>query len=229
MKTTASLHSFEHWCCLGAAGLCLLLAGGCSLFNSAATPVAPGLYSLDPARSIAPTTPRALQAEAPTLVVSSPRAAAGFDSRRIIYVRQPHRLEYFAHSEWVDTPARMLSPLVVEALEESGAFRAVVNAQSSASNDLRLDTEVLQLQQEFNGQPSRVRFALRAHLVEVATRRVIAARDFEEAAAAPSDDPYGGVVAANQAVRTVLENLAVFCAEAAGSWRAGSSGEKVGP
>ena len=229
MKTTASLHSFERWCRLGAAGLCLLLAGGCSLFNSAATPVRPGLYTLDHARSTAPTTPRALPAAAPTLVVSSPRAAAGFDSRRIIYVRQPHRLEYFAHSEWIDTPARMLSPLVVAALEKSGAFRAVVPAQGSASSDLRLDTEVLQLQQEFEGHPSRVRFALRAHLVEDASRRVIAARDFEEAATAPSDNPYGGVVAANQAVRTVLENLAAFCAEAAGSWRAGSSSGKVGP
>ncbi len=170
-----------------------------------------------------------MQEAAPTLVVSSPRATAAFDSRRIIYVHQPHRLEYFAHSEWVDTPARMLSPLVVEALEKSGAFRDVVPAQSSASGDLRLDTEVLQLQQEFESRPSRVRFSLRAHLVEVATRRVIAARNFEEAATAPSDDPYGGVVAANQAVRTVLENLAAFCGEAAGSWRAGSAGGKVGP
>lgn len=229
MTTTASLHSFERWWWFGAAGLCLLLAGGCSLFNPAAAPAAPGLYSLDHALSAAPTTLRELPAAAPTLVVSSPRAAAGFDSRRIIYVRQPHKIEYFAHSEWIDTPARMLSPLVVAALDKSGAFRAVVPAQSSAGSDLRLDTEVVQLQQEFDGQPSRVRFALRAHLVEVSSRRVIAARDFEEAATAPSDDPYGGVVAANQAVRTVLENLAAFCAEAAASWRAGSSGGKVGP
>jgi len=30
-------------------------------------------------------------------------------------VREPHKLEYFAHSEWVDPPARMLAPLIVAA------------------------------------------------------------------------------------------------------------------
>jgi cholesterol transport system auxiliary component len=48
---------------------------------------------------------------------------------------------------------------------------------------------------------------------------VIAAREFEAVAAAPSEDPYGGVVAANQAVRTVLASLAEFCADAARNWR----------
>ena len=165
----------------------------------------------------------------PTLVVSAPQAAAGFDSQRIIYVRQPHKLEYFAHSEWTDTPARMLSPLLVAAVANSGAFRAVVQAPSSASGDLRLDSEVLQLQQEFESRPSRVRFVLRATLVEDASRRVIATRDFEAVASAPSEDPYGGVVAANQAVRSVLAKVAAFCADAAGSWRPGSRREEVRP
>jgi cholesterol transport system auxiliary component len=62
-------------------------------------------------------------------------------------------------------------------------------------------------------QPSRVRFTLRATLVENKTRRVLAGREFEAVAPASSDDPYGGVVAANQAVRTVLENLAQFLTE----------------
>jgi cholesterol transport system auxiliary component len=220
MRTTAHMNFSERWCRLGAASMFLMLASGCTALRTATTtPALPSFYSLDNARSAAPAAPRALPTAAPTLVVSAPRAAAGFDSQRIIYVRQPHKLEYFAHSEWIDTPARMLSPLVVAAVENSGAFRAVVQAPSSASGELRLDTEVLQLQHEFEGQPSRVRFVLRAHLVEDATRRVIASRELEAVATAPSEDPYGGVVAANQAVQTVLENLATFCAEAAENWR----------
>lgn len=225
MKTTACMNYSGHWSRLAVTGLCLILASGCASLRDVAAPVPPSFYSLDNARIPAATQPgvaRASRTAAPTLVVSPPRAAAGFDSQRIIYVRQPHKLEYFTHSEWIDTPARLLSPLVVAALENSGAFRAVVQAPSSASGELRLDTEVLQLQHEFETQPSRVRFALRAYLVEDATRRIIATRDFEAVATAPSEDPYGGVIAANQAVRTVLENLAAFCAEATGSWRPGS-------
>jgi cholesterol transport system auxiliary component len=162
--------------------------------------------------------PAALPLAAPTLVVNPSHAAAGFDSRRIIYVREPHRLEYFAHSEWVDTPARMLAPLVVAAVENSAAFRAVVPTPSAVSGDLRLDTEIVRLQQEFGAPPSQVRFTLRAYLMDNTTRRVLARREFDATVAAASDDPYGGVVAANRAVQIVLEQLAAFCAEAAANW-----------
>jgi cholesterol transport system auxiliary component len=153
------------------------------------------------------------------LIINPPHAAAGFDSPRIIYVRETHKLEYFAHSEWVDPPARMLAPLLVAAVENTGAFRAVVLTPGAAAGDLRLDTEIIRLQHEFRTQPSRVRFTLRAYLVDDKTRRVLAWREFEAAAPAASEDPYGGVVAANRAVQTVLESLSAFCAEAARSVR----------
>ena len=220
MKTFAYLNFFASGRRLAVIGLCVMLVSGCAALRPEATPDAPVLYSLDNALKLAPAAPRTLLSTvAPTLLVSTPRAAAGFDSARIIYVREAHKLEYFAHSEWVDTPARMLAPLLVAAVENSDAFRAVVHAPSSASGDLRLDTEILQLQQEFEGGTSRVRFVLRAYLVEDASRRVLASREFEALAAAPSANPYGGVVAANQAVRSVLEKLAAFCADAVGNWQ----------
>lgn len=113
----------------------------------------------------------------------------------------------------------MLAPRVVAVLENRGAFRAVVHSPGSASGDLRLDIEIVVLRCEFDGVPSRVRFALRASLVEEASRNVIATRDFEAVVEAASDDPYGGVLAANQAVDAVLEQLADFCADAAELWR----------
>jgi cholesterol transport system auxiliary component len=202
-----------------AASLAVIFACGCAALNPASAPH-PRFYSLDDAAAEAEPPARApASGAAPTLVVSPPYAAAGFDSQRILYVRQAHTLEYYAHNEWVDTPARMLAPLIVAATARSGAFGAVVLTPSIASGDLRLDSEVRRLQHEFLGNPSRVRFTLRATILDTATREVIAAREFEAVAAAPSEDPYGGVVAANQAVRTVLASLAEFCADAARNWR----------
>jgi cholesterol transport system auxiliary component len=198
-----------------AAGLALALASGCALLDPASGPH-PNYYSLDGgAAEGAPPASVPRSGVALTLVVSPPSAAAGFDSQRILYVRKAHALEYFANNEWVDTPARMLAPLIVAATARSGAFGAVVLTPSVASGDLRLDTEVRRLQHEFLGSPSRVRFTLRATILDIATGRVIAAREFEAVAPAPSEDPYGGVIAANQAVRTVLASLADFCADAA--------------
>jgi len=202
-----------------AASLALSLACGCAALNPTSGSH-PNYYSLDGAAAeAAPPARASMPSAAPTLVVSPPYAAAGFDSLRILYVRQAHTLEYYAHSEWVDTPARMLAPLIVAAVARSGAFGAVVLTPSIASGDLQLDAEVTRLQHEFLGNPSHVRFTLRATLLDSATRRVIAEREFEAAAAAPSEDPYGGVIAANQAVRSVLASLADFCAHAARDWR----------
>ena len=205
-------------CRLLAASLGLLALCACSVLRPSAAPQ-PAFYSLDttaagPSRA-APAAPPG----APTLVISPPRASAGFDSQRIIYLREPHKIEYFANSEWVDPPARMLGQLLVNALEGSGAFRAVLLSPGSASADLRLDTQIIRLQQEFQTKPSRTRFTLRAYLVDDKARRVLAWREYDSDVAAASDDPYGGVLAANQAVQAVLDQLAAFCADAARSAR----------
>ena len=203
---------------LGAAVFALLLVSGCGAIQQAVTPAEPiKHYTLADARNPTPPAPAGsrVAAAAPTLIVTPPHAAAGFDSQHMMYIRNADQLEFFAHNEWIDTPARMLAPLIVTAVEQTGAFRAVVQTPSPAGGEIQLDTEILRLQHEFLSVPSQVRFTLRAYMVESATRRVIASREFDVAVPAASEDAYGGVVAAKQAVRTALENLAAFFAEAA--------------
>ncbi|MBK7422476.1 MAG: membrane integrity-associated transporter subunit PqiC [Propionivibrio sp.] len=209
-------------CRLAATGLLLIVASACSALRPPATEQ-PSFYSLDSvrleAKAATPASAKRSMA-APTLIVNPTHSASGFNSQRIVYVRAAHQLEYYAHSEWVDTPARMLAPLIVSALENSGAFRAVVSTPSAADGDLRLDSEIIRLQHEVGSTPNRVRFTLRAYMVDNTTRQVLAWQEFDESVAATSEDPYGGVLAANRAVQSVLENLAGFCAEAAGRWQA---------
>ncbi len=197
------------------AALCLAALCACNALRPSATPH-PAYYSLNSIDSalnrVENATPAAMPAAAPTLIVNPPHAAAGFSSPRIIYVREAHKLEYFANNEWTDPPARMLAPLLVAAISNTGAFRAVVLTPSAAAGDLRLDTEIIRLQHEFGALPSRVRFTLRAYLVDNKTRGVLAWREFDAAVPVASEDPYGGVVAANRAVQIVLGNLAIFCA-----------------
>ena len=192
----------------------LMAVTGCSLLTPTAAPVA-SHYSLDLEPSAVAALPAsgAMGNASKTLIINPTRAAAGFDSQRIIYLREPHKLEYFANSEWVDPPARMLGALMVKAIERSGAFSAVVLSAGSASGDVRLDTEIVRLQHEFLTRPSRVRFTLRATLVDDKTRRVVAWREFDVSVAAGSEDPYGGVLAANQAVQSVLGSLSQFLTE----------------
>ena len=147
------------------------------------------------------------------IAVSAPRARPGFDTAQIAYVRQPHELDYFVTSRWADTPSRMLAPLLAQALEQRGGFRAVAHNPAAVAADLRLDTELVRLQQDFGVRPSRVDLALRAQLVDLRSTRVLAAMEFTETENAPHEDAYGGVIAANRALQRMLARVADFCAE----------------
>ncbi len=198
----------------GIVAVLLLALGGCGSLLPA-RPAPPATYALE--AQFQPTA--APPQNAPTLLVARPRESAGFDSARMAYVKRPHELDYFSRNQWIDTPGRMLAPLLLQALEASGAFRAVTPAPGPVSGQLRLETDILRLQQEFLDTPSRVRFTLRAQLIDVPGKRVIATREFDILENAPSDDPYGGVLAANRAVQRALNEAAAFCAAQAAALR----------
>lgn len=144
------------------------------------------------------------------LLITRPRAEPGYDTDGIAYTETPLSLSYYTRSRWADAPARMLGPLLVETLESSGAFRAVLTSPSSVAVDRQLDVTLLRLQQSFLQRPSRVELVLRVRLIDTSDNRVLASRTFETTEPAPSEDAYGGVQAANTALERVLTELAGF-------------------
>lgn len=176
-------------------------------------------YSLDNSQLNAPAKSQSNNI-LPTLVVHTPKAAAGFDTRHMMYTRAPHKLEYFARNEWVDTPANMLQPLMVSAIANTGHFGAVIPKLSAVKADLRLESEVLRLVQAFDQKPSVIYFSLRATMINNTTGKILALRDFDEQAITKSDDPIGGVNAANAAVDAALKKLSAFSTETASNWNA---------
>ena len=184
----------------------LVLLGGCTGLAPKPLPD-PNLHVLAPG-------PVAKAAPGPrdlVLEVGVPRAAPGFDTPRMVYVQKAYELDYFADNRWADAPARMLGPLLTRALEQSGGFRTVVQAPTVVPSDVRINAELIRLQQNFTTRPSRAELALRVQLVDVRARRVLATRLFEDTENAPSEDPYGGVAAANAALERVLMRVVEFC------------------
>jgi cholesterol transport system auxiliary component len=185
----------------------LLAACGGSLLPKPAA--APARYTLDDGQAAAASSVPA----GPVVLMATLHALPGFDSPRMLYLRQPQVLEAYAQSEWVDTPVQMLAPLLQRALLGSGAFAAVLQAPSAARADWQLEVELVRLQQDFMQSPSRTRLTLRAVLVHSLTRKVIGAREFDESVAATSEDAAGGAHAARQAAVQAVTALARFCAE----------------
>jgi cholesterol transport system auxiliary component len=145
-----------------------------------------------------------------TLLVSPPKAQPGFDTPRMVYSLRPHEISYYAVNRWADTPARMLMEPLMRALERSGLWRRVVQMPVTVRADYRLDSASLVLEHQFYSNSSRVRLGLRAQLIDLKLQTIEDSRDFEIFEAAPSDDPYGGVVAANRAAARLLEQITVW-------------------
>lgn len=192
-------------------GLGALLTGCGGLLPQ--SPEAPRTYLLAPelpGRSgSVPLAPASMR---PSLRVSAPRAEPGYDSRRMAYLEQDYRLDSFAAHEWVAAPATMLAPLLVRALRDSGAFATVSEDDQGIDTDLRLDTVIEALYQDFRARPSQARVQLRVRLVDPAERRVLATQVFSDSEPARTEDPYGGVIAINQALGRLLPRIADFAA-----------------
>ncbi|MFZ6873730.1 ABC-type transport auxiliary lipoprotein family protein [Undibacterium sp. Di27W] len=148
-----------------------------------------------------------------TIMLGTVRAAAGYDSNRMLFMRQQYQVEEFQQSQWQKPPAAMLMPLVAAALESSGIFKVVLQAPSAVLTTYRLDLEILSLQQDFSSKPSQVHFKLRAHLSDRQNQQIIAWHEFSISVPATSEDAYGGVLASNQAVAQVLQQLRAFCVD----------------
>lgn len=143
-----------------------------------------------------------------SLRVSLPESAPGLNTVRMAYTTEPNRLDYYAWHEWVATPARMIAVIMETRLDKTGMFGAVVSGSSDINTDLRLDSEILSLQQDFSKAGSSVSLAIKVKLVDVVDRSLLASKTFSYRLPASGENAEAGVLAANQAAENFLGELA---------------------
>jgi len=145
-----------------------------------------------------------------TLVISSITSLPWLNTTRMAYQQQPDEISYFAQNNWAATPAELLQPIITHALQQSGIYRAVVTGPTVTRYDQRLDISLLAMQQAFWQKPSVYQITLQIELINN-LQQVIAATQLNTTITAPSDDPQGGVTAANQAVAKLMPSIVQFC------------------
>lgn len=183
--------------------LVFLTAAGCFSPRGDALPVHTYQLSVDGVSDEG----RPVPADGPVLLVSLPQAEPGFETPRMVYVTRRFELEYYAANQWAESPARLFLPLLVQSAGRTGDWRTVVALPSSIRGDYRLDVTGFAVQQEFLQRPSLVRMTLRSQVVDLKESRVVSTKSFESVTQAPSEDAYGGVLAANQATVAMLAQV----------------------
>ena len=154
---------------------------------------------LVPARAVRPA----------TLLVDMPETSPGYDTTGMAYTEKPYQLAYFRDNRWVETPGRMIQPLLAQTLQRTGLFRAVFSSPASGSATYVLRTDVLELLQDYTAHPPVLRLRLRLQLFDTAGR-VVAGRAVTETETMADAGAYAGAVAANDAVAKALREAADF-------------------
>lgn len=189
------------------------LAAGCTVIPKPEKPLL-NTYVLEPAPPPSPAPPP----EGGLAAVVGPfYAAPGYQTSYMIYQRDPYRLQRFADNRWAEPPVQMILPSLVEAHEATGAFGAVVAYPTPVRGDIYVEGKLLRFRHEFDAKPSRVRITLRIQVLDRTRERVLGVRTFEVLEEATTENPVGGVEAANRAAARLFREIAEYSARLAGS------------
>lgn len=145
-----------------------------------------------------------------SILVMQPKAVEGYDTDRMWYVTKPYQVNAFANNAWMSSPSVMLMPLMIRSLESSHYFYAVILEPNMGKTEYRLESNVIRLQQNFLVKPSHIQLVMQVVLIHSDDNRLVAADYIYEDLPCPSDNPVGGVMAANQATRRLTTKLTHF-------------------
>lgn len=146
-----------------------------------------------------------------TLLIMQPDTRPIYNTTQMAYTTHPYQVNYFGENQWAETPSQMLLPLMVQTLQNTHYYRAVVSPPYVGRYNYLVSTQILKLQQNFMGNTSKFELSIRAQITSVATNQVIAIKQFNITISMPTRTPYSGVVSANRAVAQFLKELTAFC------------------
>lgn len=145
------------------------------------------------------------------LMVAQPQISSAYNTNQIAYTTKPYLVAYYSRNHWTETPAEMIHPLIVQTLQATNYFRAVVSPPYTGNYDYLLTTQINKLQIDMLNKPASVRFSIRLQLVKLATNHIVATKTLNIDEPMANNTPYEGVLAANEAAKQALEQIADFC------------------
>ncbi len=171
-----------------------IMLGGCA-FGLAGGP--PATYDLQ-----APPVER-VRGGGVQLTIYPPVAVKTIDTEEILVKSANGRVAYFSGAAWGDRLPRLFQARLVEALSNSGAFRAILTNQDRVSGDLSLAMEIRDFEVESLPGGSEAVVDVYVKLVDEKNNSVVTTKRFHARVPAASPDPGAGIQALNGAFQQV--------------------------
>ena len=148
---------------------------------------------------------------APTLLVLDTTAGGFYDSDQLVFSRGAGTRGQYQFARWTERPGKRFAELLRARLDRLGRYQ-VAPAGGSVRGDLMLDTRLVEFYHDAVREPGQVRLVLRAELVDLKQRRLLARRTFEQQVPLTTYDAAGAAQASSQAVGRALDDLSGWLA-----------------
>lgn len=188
-----------------AIALAVFFVSGCSLFSPIENKMRVEVIDKLPVDA-----PQQAPSSTATLLIVAPTSNPIYDTVRIAYRTQPHQIHFFGRHQWAAPAAQMTLPLLMRTMENTGYFNAVITPPYFGPYHYALSTEIVELTQDFTTAPATLVLSVRAQLIDGTSNRIIASRNFTLHEPMRQENPYAGVVAANDAMAQTLRQIATF-------------------
>jgi cholesterol transport system auxiliary component len=143
-----------------------------------------------------------------SLLMADTAAAAFYDTDGMAFSNQPGTRGYYQFARWTERSGKRFTDLLLARLERERVFAAVAQSGTSIRGDWLLTTEILDLHHAAAQQPGVVKMELRAEVVDLKTRTLLARKTFTQSVAVTSYDAAGAYKAFNEAATRTLNEMA---------------------
>ena len=149
-----------------------------------------------------------------TRVVVRDAAAARFvNSQRILFSDSNLQRGFYQYASWADTPPKLFTSILVQKLEESGAYTSVSRQSTAARADYQINTHLQDFYQDLSVDPYQVKLVLDVELLRLADRTVVNRSTVTKSAAVKDDDVVAAVDGFNIIVNEAAESVAAWVYE----------------
>jgi cholesterol transport system auxiliary component len=183
-----------------AAGATAWLLGGCGFGLLGSSP--PATYDLQ-----APAVEKVRGTHASQLLIYPPVAVKTIDTEEILIKSANGRIAYFSGVAWGDRLPRLFQARLVEALANSGAFRAILTNQDRVTGDYSLAIEIRDFQIEATQGGAQAVIDIYVKLVDERNNAVVTTRRFQSQTPAAGDSVEADINALNSAFQKVAVDI----------------------
>jgi cholesterol transport system auxiliary component len=148
------------------------------------------------------------------LVIATPSAPAGLDTKRIALIRSPVTIDYYADGEWIDRPPFLVKEALIEGFQKSGAFAGIGGEGLGLNADYVLNTDIRDFTAIYDTPdgPPLVRIRIAAELITMPGRNIAASTSVTREARASAPDLPSIVNAFDRALGEAVQDVIIWAA-----------------